>query len=98
MKSPLIDKIVHHLFLQYPSWVAKGELTAIEWRNNDGTIALPETVGRKCREAEELKQIAVKKVGKSVAYKWIPHEMRELYIPTSIRVEPNILFRKKIYE
>lgn len=79
--------------MQYPSWVAKGELTAIVWRNDDGTTFLPETVGRKCREAEELKRIAVKKVGKSVAYKWIPHEMRDRYIPTSMR-NGDILFRK----
>jgi len=85
MKTALIDKLVKHLSLQYPSWVAKGELTAIQWKDDKGKTFLPETVGRKLREAESLKRIAVKEKGVSVQYKWIPHELRAKYIPTSER-------------
>lgn len=85
MKTPLIDKLVKHLSLQYPAWIAKGELTAIQWKDDNGKTFLPETVGRKLREAESLCRIAVKDKGVSVQYKWIPHELRDKYIPTSER-------------
>lgn len=88
----LVDKLVKHLSTQYPSWIAKGEITAIQWRDDKGHTFLPETVGRKLREAEEGRRIAVKKTGKSVSYKWIPHELRTRYIPTSVR-EGDKLFR-----
>jgi len=95
MKNSLIDQIVSHLQKQYPSWVAKGELTAIQWKDNKGRTYLPETVGRKCREAEELSRIAVKSQGVSVAYKWLPFERRASYIPKSSRLpgEEDKLFR-----
>lgn len=84
-KASLKDKLVKHLSMQYPSWVAKGELTAIQWRDDRGKTFLPETVGRKLREAESDKRIAVKEKGVSVQYKWIPYELRAKYIPTSVR-------------
>lgn len=92
MKTPLIDKIVKHLSLQYPSWVAKGELTATQWKDDSGKTFLPETVGRKLREAESLRRIAVKDKGVSVQYKWLPYERRKDYIPTSERLDDK-LFR-----
>jgi len=91
--TPLVDKLVKHLSLQYPSWVAKGEITATQWRDEKGRTFLPETVGRKLREVEENKRIAVKKTGKSVSYKWLPHDLRDRYIPTSER-EGEELFTK----
>lgn len=84
-KASLKDKLVKHLSLQYPSWVAKGELTAVVWKDESGKTFLPETVGRKLREAEGNKRIAVKEKGVSVQYKWIPHELRAKYISTSER-------------
>lgn len=84
-KASLKEKLVKHLSLQYPLWVAKGELTAIQWKDDNGKTFLPETVGRKLREAEAESKIAVKDQGVSVQYKWIPHEMRSRYIPTSER-------------
>jgi hypothetical protein len=83
--TPLIDKLVKDLSLTYPSWVAKGEITARQWKDDNGRTFLPETVGRKLREAEENRRIAVKKTGKSVSYKWLPFELRAKYIPTSER-------------
>lgn len=85
-KASLKDKLVKHLSMQYPSWVAKGELTSIQWKDDNGKTFLPETVGRKLREAESDRRIAVKEKGVSVQYKWIPHEMRARYIPTSQRL------------
>jgi hypothetical protein len=90
MRTPLIDKLVKHLSLQYPSWIAKGELTAVLWKDEKGHTFLPETVGRKLREAEEDRRIAVKKTGKSVSYKWLPHELRKRYIPTSVRKDDRL--------
>lgn len=84
-KASLKDKLIKHLSLQYPSWVSKGELTAIQWKDDNGKTFLPETVGRKLREAEAESKIAVKDQGVSVQYKWIPHDMRKRYIPTSER-------------
>jgi hypothetical protein len=83
--TALVDKLVKDLSLAYPAWVAKGEITARQWKDEKGHTFLPETVGRKLREAEEDRRIAVKKTGKSVSYKWIPHELRKKYIPTSER-------------
>ena len=42
-KASLKDKLVKHLSLQYPSWVAKGELTAIQWKDDNGKM-VAETV------------------------------------------------------
>lgn len=95
MKTPLIAKLVKHLSVQYPSWVAKGEITAMQWKDDGGKTFLPETVGRKLREAEGLKRIAVKEKGVSVQYKWIPHEIRSKYIPTSERTGDK-LFRESV--
>jgi len=72
-------------------WVSKGTLTAdMVWKHLNGRCAgaryLPETVGRALRSLEELKMIAVKADGISVAYKWLPSELRWRYIPTSNRL------------
>lgn len=81
--------------MRYPSWVSKGALTALVWRDDKGKTFLPETVGRKLREAEAESKIAVKDKGVSVQYKWIPHELRSKYIPTSERVSKDVLFHEK---
>lgn len=94
-KARLIDKLVKFLLDQYPSWVSKGQITSIQWKDDNGKTFLPETVGRKLREAETLKRIAVKRRGPSVQYKWIPFEMRDRYIPTSERSNQDVLFIKK---
>ena len=71
-------------------WCSKGTLTAdMVWRHERGRRAgvryLPETVGRSLRSLEEDSVIAVKDDGISVQYKWIPHELRAKYIPSSVR-------------
>ena len=66
-------------------WMAKGHITRLTWRNERGIAYLPETVGRALRLSEEEHRIAVKYEGKNTLYKWIPHELRDRYIPTSIR-------------
>ena len=71
-------------------WFPKGTLTAdIVWKHNSGNSYgkryLPETVGRALRALEEQSIVAVKPDGISVQYKWIPHEMRNRYLPHSIR-------------
>ncbi len=94
MKPSLVDVLEAHLKFQYPSWVSKGVITAREWKQKNGTAFLPETVGRKLRELEDSKRIAVKDEGVSVAYKWLPEDMRARYIPKSMRLrgEENKLF------
>ena len=93
MKTALVDKLVKYLSQEYPRWVPKGEITAMTWRGDDGKTFLPETVGRKLRNAEEDHRIAGKEKGVSVQYKWIPHELRDRYIPKSERTGEE-LFKK----
>ena len=92
-RPSLEDKLVKYLLDQYPSWSSKGDLTRTQWRDERGVAYLPETVGRALRSAEESCRIAVKYEGKNTRYKWIPHEMRSKYIPTSAR-EGEAMFRK----
>ena len=73
------------------AWVSKGTLTAdMVWKHERGRSAgkryLPETVGRALRLLEEDSIIAVKDAGVSVQYKWIPHDVRGRYIPSSQRI------------
>lgn len=73
-------------YLAKGNWTSKGHITDTRWVNRkNGVRYLPETVGRALRRLEEGSILAVKKDGKSVQYKWIPHEMRTHYIPTSER-------------
>ena len=94
MKRPsLEDKLVKWL-MEQKTWVAKGEITRIPWKGHMGTTYIPETVGRTLRKAEKRKRIAVKPQGKSIQYKWLPYDRRERYIPTAVRPDAHVLFRK----
>ena len=86
MRVSLEDKLVKWLSTEFPNWVSKGHITRVDWYDERGTRYLPETVGRALRLAEERKRIAVKYEGKNTLYKWLPHEKRARYIPTSERV------------
>lgn len=81
--------------MEQATWIAKGEITRMTWKSENGTSYLPETVGRALRSAEEEKRIAVKYEGKNTLYKWIPHDRREKYIPTASRQSgrSSVLFR-----
>ena len=73
-------------------WHPKGKLTAdMVWKHTHGKSYgkryLPETVGRALRSLEEHSLIAVKDLGISVQYKWLPLERRASYIPSSQRGE-----------
>lgn len=89
--TSLEDKLVHWLMRQ-ETWIAKGSITRISWKDDRYIIYLPETVGRALRGAEEKKRIAVKYEGKNTLYKWLPHDKRAAYIPTSSRTDKNKLF------
>ena len=85
----LPNQLVGHL-ARTREWVSKGTLTAdMVWRHDKGLHSgkryLPETVGRALRSLEEDRIIAVKDDGISVQYKWIPHDLRGRYIPSSVR-------------
>lgn len=90
LKEDLIRYLAHNLV-----WHSKGAVTAVAWRYPDGRTYLPETVGRKLREAESESRIAVRENGISVEYKFLPVERRSTYIPWSSRTEgkKDILFR-----
>lgn len=89
----LASQLVHYLRTNH-EWFSKGTLTAdMTWRHNKGKSIgkryLPETVGRALRLLEEQSIIAVKQDGISVQYKWLPHERRAQYIPSSSRTVGN---------
>lgn len=93
LKNQLVD-----FFYKKADWIVKGQITAITWRDKYKNVTfLPETVGRKLRELEKESQIAVKKCGKSVQYKYLSKVggYRERYIPYSQRPKgkEDILFR-----
>lgn len=95
MKTPLVDKLVHYLMENYPVWKPKGEILLLTWKDDNGKRYMADTVSRKLREAEESKRIAVKSDGKkSLVYKWLPLDLRNNYIPTSERKNPDVLFVK----
>lgn len=96
MRYGLPELLIGYLF-HNKEWVSKGTLTAdMVWKHprgkNYGKRYLPETVGRALRSLEEQSIIAVKNDGISVQYKWIPHELRRRYIPSSVRIGKD-LFR-----
>ena len=91
--TSLEDKLVHWL-MREKTWVSKGSITRIQWKDDRYIIYLPETVGRALRTAEEKKRIAVKYEGKNTLYKWLPHDRRAKYIPTSSRTDKDVLFSK----
>lgn len=78
-----------------PQWHPKGAVTAVAWRYPDGRTYLPETVGRKLREAESESRIAVKEEGISVKYKFIPPQLRDKYIPASHRTDPYQIWKNE---
>ena len=80
--------------MRQETWTAKGSITRISWKDDRYIIYLPETVGRALRGAEEKKRIAVKYEGKNTLYKWLPHDRRAKYIPTSSRKDKDVLFSK----
>jgi hypothetical protein len=71
-------------------WVSKGTITRISWKDDRYIIYLPETVGRALRTAETKKRIAVKYEKKNTLYKWLPHDKRAKYIPTSERKDDRL--------
>ena len=84
-------------FMQNQDWFHKGDLLSRKWVNlKKGGHYMPSTVDRELRKLEECKIIAVKKPTGSDEYKWLPHYMRERYIPTSERVEDGVIFKAKI--
>lgn len=95
-KPTLRDKLVKYLFDCKDSWVAKGAIQRMQWRNENGTLYIGDTVGRALRDAEENCFIAVKHTGKNTQYKWIPFHLRPRYIPTSMRDDDTVLFRKEL--
>lgn len=90
MKESLINQLVKHLFDHKDEWHAKGNLLLREWRDKRGTRYMADTVSRKLREAEENSLIAVKYDGRTTLYKWLPHERRASYIPTSERTDDRL--------
>lgn len=95
-KPTLRDKLVKYLFDCKDIWVAKGAIQRMQWRNENGTLYIGDTVGRALRDAEENCFIAVKHTGKNTQYKWIPFHLRPRYIPTSMRGDDTVLFRKNV--
>jgi len=79
---------------EHGDWVAKGEILKIDWFYLDGRTYMSETAGRKLRELEGEKKIAVKEDERrvSVYYKWLPEEYRYDYIPHSQRDRFDVLF------
>lgn len=80
-------------------WEPKGLLTdTLKWTYVEKGVTkqyLAETCGRKLRELESESRIAVKDLGASICYKFLPPERRNSYIPWSSRPDgkKDILFK-----
>ena len=95
MQERSLAKQLYLYLVKSKEWTPKADLTRIEWRNKkNGTTYMPETVGRDLRTLEETKMIAVKPLGVTVQYKYLPEEMKGAYIPTSERTNQNVLFSR----
>lgn len=82
------------------TWFPKGQLTDdMKWQyveKGETKTAMGDTASRKLRLCEEEKRIAVKPLGDSIQYRFLPPDKRESYIPTSERPErkQEIIFRE----
>lgn len=91
----LKDQLISYLFNK-KEWVHKGEILDKKWYyTNCNKTFMQNTIDRELRRAEEESKIAVKKdpIHKGNMYKYLPKEIRERYIPTSLRTDKNILFK-----
>lgn len=71
-----------------PVWHSKGKLTAdLIWKHKNGFRFLPDSVSTTLRKLERNKIVAVKPDGVSVMYKYIPVDLRKIYIPTTSRLK-----------
>lgn len=69
-------------------WKHKGDIEKVAWFHKDGTTPyLVDTVDRTLRDMESEKQIAQKPDvnSKSILYKYLPEQLRAIYIPYSER-------------
>lgn len=81
-----LPDILEHYLKSKGEWIPKGELLMCEFYSDKGTRYMSDSISRKLRLLEESSRIAVKSDGrKSVLYKWLPHDKRARYIPTSRR-------------
>lgn len=90
------DKILEYLLEKAGEWHPTGNLQRMEWKNEDGTLAIPRTVQRRLQNLEEKSLIAVQYEGKSCKYRYIPEKYRPRYIPSSKRPigQRNVLWKK----
>lgn len=68
-------------------WIHSDELQRHPFIDRQGSVVTPGTIGRKLRELETEKVLAVKHDGSrgSALYRWIPNSYRYKYIPYSER-------------
>ena len=91
MPSTLSQQLLHYL-MERNDWIPSPQITDdIKWKNQRTfKYYTSPTVQRELRSLEngELgeSKIAVKKWNKSVAYRYIPPDMRKRYIPKSERL------------
>jgi hypothetical protein len=97
----LKDQLVKYLF-ENPKeikdgWYRKGMITDDEkfsYKELGKTkYYLAETCGRELRHAEEESRIATKKIDGQSFYKFLPVERRSKYVPFSLRVNKDELFK-----
>lgn len=92
--------------LQAREWVPKGDLLRIEWKDSKGNTVMPDNIGRRLREMEcghrsdtdgtplpDTLRVAVRPLGKSQAYHYLPPNMVYKYIPWSEREDKSVYWR-----
>lgn len=86
-------KILSYIEANPNEWHTSGQLQFMDFKNEDGTRALPRTIVRRLQNLEENSFIAVTYKNKRTQYRFIPKEWRDRYIPVSLRGNQNTLWK-----
>lgn len=94
MKKGLKEDLIRFLARHDEWWPKVTLMESIVWRQPNGKIYMKSNVDRQLRIAQKERRIAVKQLGNTLQYKFIPTNLREIYIPFSEREYKEVLWKK----